>query len=422
MRRLLPPLVLLLLLVPVTAAEARRGPCVPGKSRPTCTVWTAKVVFVHDGDTLEVDIDGDGSRRTRRIRMTGVNAPELTRYASDPRRRRGECHSLEAIARTEGIVRRGRRRVRLAARNPASRSGHRLRRSVAVRSGGGWRDVGTTLVREGRALWLPHPVEYHYNRAYSTLAQRAAAAGKGIYDPDACGAGPEVRLRVWVNWDAEGNDADNLNDEWIRIKNLEPRPIPLGGWWVRDSDLRRYVLPGSAVVPAGGTITVRAGSGSGGGSDFFWGLPGPPFENVTHDAKALGDGAYLYDPQGDLRAFMLYPCRERCTDPLLGAIALEASPRRNEYIDVRNVTSAPIDLEGYRMQTTFHGYHFGGDSMLAPGETMRIETQGNPRDDTRLERHWGFDETILRDGGDAVKLVTYTNITIACDAWGSGRC
>jgi hypothetical protein len=41
-----------------------------------------------------------------------------------------------------------------------------------------------------------------------------------------------------------------------------------------------------------------------------------PFENATDDGRSLGDGAYLFDPQGDIRAWMTYPCVGTCPQPL----------------------------------------------------------------------------------------------------------
>ena len=54
-------------------------------------------------------------------------------------------------------------------------------------------------------------------------------------------------------------------------------------------------------MPPGGEITVYDGRGDSTESEFYWGLNYPAFENVTRDEKAMGDGAYLFDPQGDLR-------------------------------------------------------------------------------------------------------------------------
>ena len=66
---------------------------------------------------------------------------ELSSYAA--RHRLGDCHAVQATERVEQLVRRAKGRVRLAAEDPLSMSGHRLRRIVAVRSGGRWTDVGS---------------------------------------------------------------------------------------------------------------------------------------------------------------------------------------------------------------------------------------------------------------------------------------
>ena len=53
---------------------------------------------------------------------------------------------------------------------------------------------------------------------------------------------------------------------------------------------------------------------------------------------------------------------------------------------------------------------------------MRIQVVGDTGDDTALDRRWGFAKPILRDAGDAVALLSYTDITIACTAWGDRSC
>ena len=54
---------------------------------------------------------------------------------------------------------------------------------------------------------------------------------------------------------------------------------------------------------------VDVGEESDGVSVFGWGLRAPVFANVTGDEDAMGDGAYLFDPLGNIRASMIYPCR-----------------------------------------------------------------------------------------------------------------
>ena len=40
----------------------------------------------------------------------------------------------------------------------------------------------------------------------------------------------------------------------------------------------------------------------------------------------MGDGAYLFDTLGNIRATMVYPCRGSCADPAQGAVAVSADP------------------------------------------------------------------------------------------------
>jgi len=299
---------------PAAAAAGSTVPCRPGASSPACRVWTGKVTGVADGDTPYVDVAGDGTATPVRIRLIGVQAMEQTVYHPDPRRRRGECHALAATARLEQLLRYGGGVVRLTAQDAASTSRGRPLRSIAVRINGGWYDVGLDLIRHGYALWLPIPGEWAWNPAYRLAAQQAALAGARMYDTDACGAGPAASARValQVNWDAEGDDTVNVNGEWLRVINNSSAALKLAGWWVRDSGLRRYTFPAGAVAPAHGSVYVHVGRGRATATDKYWGLPGPVFANPTFDEKAIGDGGYLFDPQGDLRAWMHYPCVTGC--------------------------------------------------------------------------------------------------------------
>jgi endonuclease YncB( thermonuclease family) len=407
------------------AAQARAGSClVPGVTE-RCTVWYGKVTFVGDGDTLYVDVNRDGTRRSVHVRMTGLNATEQYVYTSRVSQRRGECHSLEATARLERLIKRSKGRVRLAAMDPASHSGKRVRRSVAVRLKGRWRDAARILINEGHALWLPNGNEWAWNADYSLLAERAAAKRSNLWNPTYCGIGPSDQspISVLANADADGADHDFVNGEWIRIRNHDPvNTVHLGGWWVRDSALRRYTFPDWATLPPGETLTVYAGEGTDTWTEFFWNQRGPVFENATGAPRWMGDGAYLFDPQGDLRAWMQYPCRENCTDQYAGAVKVSAKFRGREHVKVRNVGGFAVDLEGYRLQSPPYSYPFPRDSVLQPGEEMVIDVLGDPAEDTRLEKHWGEVGAILNNGGDKVRLTNFREVVLDCYTWGSGQC
>jgi hypothetical protein len=264
-------------------------------------------------------------------------------------------------------------------------------------------------MREGRTLWMPSSTEWAWNGVYDLLGQRAAARGIGLFNPTTCGSGPDqdVPLKVWASSNPPGPDTQNLEGEWIKVQNLSyTTPISLDRWWVRDSMLERFTFPRGTTLPPRATITVHTGPGADTPSDLHWGLSQPIFGNANaDDRRDLGDGAYLFDPQGDLRAWMLYPCLVDCTDPNEGALALTAQPRRSESVTVTNISGHPIDLYGYQLlMDRDRAYWFAPGTVLDPGQSLPVAY------------------TSMRRRGDSIRLSTFNAITLACTAWGDGRC
>ena len=177
------------------------------------------------------------------------------------------------------------------------------------------------------------------------------------------------------------------------------------------------------ISPPGGSLTVNVGTEGDDATIFPWGLRYPAFANVTTNGTYMGDGAYLFDPLGNVRAAMVYPCRWQCADPLSGTVAIAVDPQgRGESVTVTNVSAAPIDLGDHVLKSPPESYHFEPGTVLQPGASLRIRVVGDAGEDTELEKRWGLARPILRDGGDVVRLSSYTDITIACTAWGDRTC
>jgi hypothetical protein len=370
-----------------------------------------------------VDIDGDHTSHPFVVRLSTVQAMELSDYRHN--HRRGECHGVEATVRLEQLIKRSHWRVRLAAQDPNSHADIRLSRSVAVKVGGRWQDAGEVLMREGLTLWMPGSVEDAWNATYDRLTQEAHLKGIGMWNPTHCGAGPhqEVPLRAWVNWDPVGVDTQEVANEWVKIQNMSTTAtLPLGGWWIRDSFYRRLTFKSGTEIGPGETLTVYTGHGTDTRTSAYWNLDAPMFQNPG-DRHQLGDGAYLFDPQGDLRLGAQYPCLVACSDPLEGAVDITVQPRGLEYLLLRNVSTKTIDLYGYQLLQPGYQFVFEPGSKLGPGEAMRIDASGNPKNDTRLLGFWGINgHPMFSDGGGALRLANFTGMTLACDAWGGGSC
>jgi endonuclease YncB( thermonuclease family) len=382
--------------------------------------WDARVTYVADGDTFDVDIKGDGTSKTFRVRMAGIQAME-----------HDECHYAEATRSLSGLI--GGKLVRLRAFDPNSRAFEggsrdaRLLRFVQVRRNGVWTDVGDIQIRRGHTLWHPHPVENLYDKRYHRGMMKAAAAGKNLWNTRKCGVGPQqnLPLRMWLQSDADSNDFNNLNGEWVKIYNESTDTTArLGGWKIRMAPrFAAYTFASGTQIPPGETLTVFVGKGSDTALEKYWGRDKPLFRNVDDSpGKYVGDGMYLYDPDLDLRRWFTYPCARACTDPLQGKVEFGrvVYSGSDESIEVRNTTLGTVDLYGYNMESWPYSYEFEPGTELGPLETLTVHIgKGN---DTPLKKFWGMSDVILNNTGDSIVIRTFDYIRIQCHSWGSGHC
>jgi endonuclease YncB( thermonuclease family) len=441
------------------AANAKRIPCVVGqKGGPKCLVWEAKVHLGDDGDTVKAAIKkGKRYAKPVLVRFTGIQAMELFNYSR--KSRRGACMGVPATVALEKMVKNS--HVRLVAQKASSKSigdtRARLRRSFQVKKGGKWIDPAAELLKRGLVLPFPNGQEWAWNGYYRKLAQEAAAKGIGIWNPTSCrkpGPSQANPLSIKVKWDGEG--VDRASGEWMRITNGGVTPVSLKGWSIRDAHLRGdkhkpgYKFPPAAVIPAGGSIKVVVGKGSNTADTFYWGFPEKEtvFENASNDKKKAGDGAYLFDPDGELRAFTMYPCVVKCSEPLAGQVSVTARYQglEHEWVTIRNSSAAPISLYQYELENSPWFYEFGPRDVIQPGKSIVVwinkphpvpavngsrsllpPTPGLvPFQSVQVGgfRSWNHSDALLNDGADAVDLRNPLGMPVAgaCDAWGNARC
>jgi endonuclease YncB( thermonuclease family) len=451
--------VLVTALVFAPAANAERVPCVLGQESPKCLAWTAKFHLADDGDTVKARIlKGKEFGAPERVRLTGIQAPELFNYSR--KSRVGACLGVEAAETLEHLVHNS--TGRLVAQKASSRSVGdkrvRLRRSIQIKRGGKWIDPAAEILKRGLALWFPNGQEWAWNGTYGQLAAEAAAQGIGIWNPEACGKpGPSATspLSIKPKWD--GENKDRASGEWIRISNHDPvNSVPLAGWAVRDSHLRGdkhkpgYKFPSSAVIPPAGSIVVNVGQGRDDATTFHWGFPEKEtiFENASNDKKQAGDGAYLFDPDGELRAYAQYPCRTACAEPLADTITVTARylGLEHEWVTITNKSAEPVNLYQYELENSPWFYEFGPRDVIQPGEAIvvwisrphevpvtngsRVLTAAVPGVFPFLGvqadgfRSWNHTAALLNDSADAVVLRNPLGMPVpgACHAWGSAHC
>jgi endonuclease YncB( thermonuclease family) len=396
---------------------------------PTVHYWYGKVVRVVDGDTVVVDIAGDGTSRGVAVRNAGIQATETTPTV--------ECHAAEAKARMAALLPPG-TRVRLAAEHPGSESLGRPLRYVDAYQASTKRyslDVQAVLLREGLVLWLPWPEEPARNNAYRALQAGAVSAGKNLYDPGytggACAYGPQqsAKLVMWLRYDADGDDAENLNGEYVRIRNDSGFAVNLSGWRLRNhshhfkGEATYWAFPKGAQIKPGEYITVHSGEGRTGPRDLYLGDTAPRYGNIaasrTPDAS-LGNDVYLLDPDGDLRAWAVYPCvpGRSCRGPAGLAVTdvdYTAKPGL-ESITVTNTGSGRADLTGLFLEENGRTYEIQPGTVLGRGEDLVVRT-GDGRQ-TRTRQYWGNGSTyMLANSGGTARLRTWDGYLLASKTW-----
>jgi endonuclease YncB( thermonuclease family) len=239
----------------------------------SCTEQTgARVVEVFDGDSFAVEGD--------QVRMLGINAPEA-----------GECYGDEARDRLSALIEG--RDVQLTALDERDRFDRLLAYVTVDRH-----DVAETLLGDGMAIAVQS--EHDRNAAYVDAAARAAADGRGLWSPDACGTptGADVSIDQ-IAYDPAGPDGEALNGEYVEIVNTSDAAVDLGGWTLRDeSSSNRLALDRS--IGAGERLTVRTGCGDDTADIAYWCSELPVWSNA-------GDTAFLLDPNGNIVTWKSYP-------------------------------------------------------------------------------------------------------------------
>jgi endonuclease YncB( thermonuclease family) len=423
-RLALPLLAFAALLALTPTASAKKGPCVLGQKKPKCFIQTAKVKAIGDGDTFKATVGG--SNKQQLIRMTGIQAMELKVYGRR-KGRKGECNAVKAAVALDHMLRHKTVRLVSVKRGAITKGSRgRWRRAVQVKLGGRWVDPALELLRKSLVLWFPNGQEWAWNRQYSQVAAEMAAKGRGIWDPASCGPGPGagIPLAMKLKWDAEGSDAKDPNQEWARVINLDPtRTLDLHNWWFRDSHLRpRLEFPAGAHIPPLGMIKIHAGRGQHDADSFYWGLREAPWENVIAGPRAMGDGGYLFDPKGNVRAFVQYPCRVNCGEPAAGRVSMQATYRGTEYVTLTNTSSSPLNLSFYEVESVPWFYEFGPFTILQPGQALVLYIQnGGPQGQAQV-RNWGHKSGLLADKKDVVTLRNTLGAPVVCHAWGGKKC
>jgi micrococcal nuclease len=286
---------------------------------PSVRVTVTEVV---DGDTVKVKY-ANGSRDT--VRLLGVDTPEV--YGSNapgefegvPDTEAGAA-CLDAAgenASTYAERHLAGEEVRLVFDETADRRGYYDRLLAYVYVDGA--SFNLALLETGHARL--YESTFTERERYRAAEADARAAGRGLWTCAADGAdddtavdggtadagqtetGPsdtDARIAVVrVHADAAGNDNENLNDEYVVLRNEGAAPVDLTGWSVADAAGKTYTFPSGTTLEPGAELTLRTGAGTDGEETVYWGRAGAVWNND-------GDTVTLSDDDGAVVAERRY--------------------------------------------------------------------------------------------------------------------
>ncbi len=114
---------------------------------------------------------------------------------------------------------------------------------------------------------------------------------------------PSIDVQVEFIWpfhyDAEGEDAANLNDEYFVLQNTGADPVDLGGWTVENERGFRYRIPNGFTLAAGAVVYIHSGAGIDTAQILYWNAPAPVWNNNS-------DIAVLRDATGTIITYYAY--------------------------------------------------------------------------------------------------------------------
>jgi len=257
---------------------------------PTDTT-EASITAVVDGDTVRVAYD-NGIEDT--VRLVGIDTPEV-HTTNDPT-------EFEGVPDTEA----GRDCLRAAGADASNAAKDALLGAtvgLAFDPNTDRRDrYGRLLayIVDDERLFNYQLVAQGHARVYTEspfsredeflAAERVARdSGRGLWrcvDPDSvtpdaaptATPSPSGLALAEIHADAEGNDNENLNDEYLVLVNRGDAPINMTGWTVTDAADKRYTF-GQYTLDPGSRVTLHTGSGTDTETDRYWGAGSAVWNN-----------------------------------------------------------------------------------------------------------------------------------------------
>jgi micrococcal nuclease len=120
------------------------------------------------------------------------------------------------------------------------------------------KNLSVALLEAGLAHLFIIPPDDTDLTAFYSAQERARAARRGIWSTVRYAG---VLHITSFHANADGDDRENVNGEYLRICNISSQPIDLAGYRIADISGRNWEIP-AAILPVGHTVKLHSGVGS----------------------------------------------------------------------------------------------------------------------------------------------------------------
>ena len=270
--------------------------CVSEEWTPSYDVpYTVDVIKVIDGDTISVILpNGEGGT----IRFLGVDAPELSVDANNPFEYEDitdmVCltdHGIAAKEYVNTMILDKEVHLMFDASAGCKDSFDRWLAYIYLING---TDINELLLEKGYVRVYTAQT-FLKKETYLLLQDEAIRNENGLWG---CVQNRSSGLYIsYVHYDAQGDDRNNLNDEYVKIvytsNETDPDFIDLSGYILRDANGNEFYFPNDLIILNGQNIVIYTGLGENTNTALFWNNSSPIWNNEN-------DKAYLIDNTGNI--------------------------------------------------------------------------------------------------------------------------
>jgi len=288
-----------------------------------------------------------------------------------------------------------------------------------------WGNTESIFNDNNDGVYLLDYLEYDTNDTNSSYSPKGNLKAAFIYPcvGDNCIDNLQGKIKIVAHYDAIGDDAQNVNGEWIRITNLSQSDINLKNHLLFYDALgtQHYTFKEDTILHANEELYIYAGQGSDTRLVKYLNKSSPVLANSGGRVWLTAFDANI------VVADFSWPCENNCADSLDGklevrvnydAIGDDLVNPNGEWISLVNTSKEDINLKDYLLHYDIHGsqhYYFREETILHSNESLYLYMgEGN---ETRLVKYAGRTSGILANNGGKAWLTNLKGTTVAEFSW-----